>query len=77
MPSAYDLAFETPTERTARNLAAREAAKSSAPFPKTRICGLCDHERPFLMAVKKLHGQGGLFACSGCVLELLGKSNDL
>lgn len=73
MPSAYDLAFETPAERTARNLKAREAAKPQAPFPKSRICGLCDKEKPFLMAVKMLHGQGGLFGCSACVLELLGK----
>ena len=76
MPSLYDLAFETPverTQRTQRNLKAREAAKPAAPFPKTSICGLCDLPKPYLMAVKMLRGPGGLFGCSTCVLELLGK----
>jgi hypothetical protein len=69
----YERAFETPKETTARNLAARAAVKPVAPFPKSRVCELCDMEKPFLMAIKKLHGPGGLFGCSGCVMELLGK----
>ena len=54
------------------NLAARAAGAAPAPYPKDRICGLCDKVKPFLVAVKRFNGKGGVFACSSCVMELLG-----
>ena len=50
----------------------KRAAATPVPFPKSRICGLCDLEKPFLIAMKSFSGKGGLFACSTCVIELIG-----
>lgn len=73
-PDSWALLLETKEEQRKRNLAARDAAKPvSVPFPKTYECGLCDKVKPFLIAVKRFNGKGGVFACSTCVLELLGK----
>jgi hypothetical protein len=73
-PDSWELALETKEQARARNLAARDAARpGNVPFPKTRQCGLCDNEKPFLVGMKRLDGKGGLFACSACIAELLGK----